>query len=454
MSKSHKNQGKHHSHKTEPEISHTPGYQNIVPAVYKGDKVFNRILLGVAGTVFLVLFGIFITLLVSAAPSFKEYGLRFFSITKWFARMNRVTMLSAMQTPENKMSIKVKFLLPLNESSIQADKFILSDQEGALHTVVPLIDYSGISNHIIVSFDSPIIENTTNILSIKKSILDANNLPLADDYRCIFIQQTKVTNEISFPAIEVIDIVGDRYGSMTNYISEDDQRWFGGMPFIAGTLLTSILALLISLPFSMAIAIFLGEYFTSGIISDILKTTNELLAGIPSIIYGFWAFTFIGPLVYQIFPFSEGGGSNILTASLVLAIMIIPYSASLAREVINLVPGDLKEAAYAMGGTRYEVVRRVIIPYSSSGILAGILLAFGRALGETMAVTLVIGNRNEVPMSIFSSGQTIASLIASKYAEGGKMQIAALTELGLILFVITLLFGLLGRYLIKKLSVR
>ncbi|OHD60179.1 MAG: phosphate ABC transporter permease subunit PstC [Spirochaetes bacterium GWF1_49_6] len=266
--------------------------------------------------------------------------------------------------------------------------------------------------------------------------------------------QTLTTNDVSYGAVQIIDIIGERYGSITNYISEDDQRWFGGMPFIIGTLMTSILALLISLPFSMAIAIFLGEYFTSGIISDILKTTNELLAGIPSIIYGFWAFTFIGPLVYQLFPFSEGGGSNILTASLVLAIMIIPYSASLAREVINLVPADLKEAAYAMGGTRYEVVRRVIIPYSSSGILAGILLAFGRALGETMAVTLVIGNKNDVPLSIFSSGQTIASLIASKYAEGGTMQIAALTELGLILFVITLVFGLLGRYLIKKLSVR
>jgi len=454
MSKSHKNQGKHHAHKIEPETHHTPGYRNIVPAVYKGDKVFNRILLAVAGMVFLILLGIFLTLLLTAAPSFKEYGLKFFSITKWFARMNRISAVSAKQPADGKWAIEIKFILPLNESSISPDKFILTDNTGAVHPVIPALDYSGISNKLIAATETPLAVNTTNILEIKKNLLDANNLPLADNYRCVFIPQTLTTNDVSYGAVQIIDIIGERYGSITNYISEDDQRWFGGMPFIIGTLMTSILALLISLPFSMAIAIFLGEYFTSGIISDILKTTNELLAGIPSIIYGFWAFTFIGPLVYQLFPFSEGGGSNILTASLVLAIMIIPYSASLAREVINLVPADLKEAAYAMGGTRYEVVRRVIIPYSSSGILAGILLAFGRALGETMAVTLVIGNKNDVPLSIFSSGQTIASLIASKYAEGGTMQIAALTELGLILFVITLVFGLLGRYLIKKLSVR
>ncbi|OHD54153.1 MAG: phosphate ABC transporter permease subunit PstC [Spirochaetes bacterium GWF1_51_8] len=273
-------------------------------------------------------------------------------------------------------------------------------------------------------------------------------------YRCRFVLLQTNINGFDYNIVKTVSISGERYGDIESYITEGDQRWFGALPFVSGTLLTSLLALLISLPFSLAIAVFLGEYFTSGIVSDVLKTTNELLAGIPSIIYGFWAFKFVAPLVYELFPYSDGGGSNILTASIVLAIMIIPYSASLSREVINMVPNDLKEAAYAMGATRYEVVKRVIVPYSSSGIVAGTLLAFGRALGETMAVTLVIGNKNEIPQSIFSSGQTIASLIASKYAEGGRMQIAALTELGLILFVITLVFGLLGRYLIKKLSVR
>ncbi len=179
-----------------------------------------------------------------------------------------------------------------------------------------------------------------------------------------------------------------------------------------------------------------------------LKTTNELLAGIPSVIYGFWAFYFLA---------GSGGlnmGSNILSASLVLSIMIIPYAASLGREVISLVPSDIKEAAYGMGATRYAVTRSVILPYASSGIFAGILLSFGRALGETMAVTMVIGNANRIPGGLLQPGQTIASLIANEYGEAHGMHLSALTELGLVLFVITMLFGVLGRYVIKKLRVK
>jgi len=134
--------------------------------------------------------------------------------------------------------------------------------------------------------------------------------------------------------------------------------------------------------------------------------------------------------------------------------MIIPYSASLSRDVILQVPQDLKEAGYSLGGTRFSVIRKVVLPYSMSGIFAGEVLAFGRALGETMAVAMVVGNLRKVPTNIFEPGTTIASVIASEYNEAGPIHAAALTELGLILFVITILFSFLGRYIINKRSVK
>jgi len=147
-------------------------------------------------------------------------------------------------------------------------------------------------------------------------------------------------------------------------------------------------------------------------------------------------------------------GVGILAASLVLAIMIIPYAASLAREVIQLVPQDLKEAAYSLGATRYEVVRRVILPYTSSGIIAGTLLALGRAIGETMAVTMVIGNTNIFPDSIFSQGNTMASVIANELAEAvSPMYVSSLVQIGLWLFILTTIVNISGKYIIKKFSV-
>jgi phosphate transport system permease protein len=234
---------------------------------------------------------------------------------------------------------------------------------------------------------------------------------------------------------------------------------FGGLPFIVGTLITSVLALLISLPFSFAIAIFLGEFYKKGVFSTVIGAAIELLAGIPSIIYGTWGLYVLVPLIQKIeLPLAAHGvlplGVGVLTASLLLALMIIPYSASLAREVISLVPQDLKEAAYAMGGTRFSVVKRVTVPYAISGILAGELLAFGRALGETMAVAMVVGNMNLIPKSIFDPGSSIASLIANEYAESSGVHTAALTELGLILFVITIAFSFIGRMVINRMAVK
>lgn len=232
---------------------------------------------------------------------------------------------------------------------------------------------------------------------------------------------------------------------------------FGALPFIVGTLMTSILALLISLPFAFAVAVFLGEYFTSGPVSGVMNSVMELLAGIPSIIYGTLGLFLLSPLVAQlqkaigIPPYGVG----IFTAALLLAIMIIPYSASIAREVIRMVPQELKEAAYSLGATRMEVVFKVILPYSASGIFAGILLSFGRALGETMAVTMVIGNSYMIPRDIFGPGNTIASVIANEFTEAtDPVYLSSLIEIGLVLFIITVVFGILGRFIINRMSVR
>jgi phosphate transport system permease protein len=234
---------------------------------------------------------------------------------------------------------------------------------------------------------------------------------------------------------------------------------FGGFPFLMGTVITSILALIISFPFSMSIAIFLGEYNKTGWLSDIFKNVIELLAGIPSVIYGFAAIYFLVPIIqnfeinHNIIPY----GVSTLTAAIVLAIMIIPYSASVAREVISLTPRDLKEASYSLGATRFETIRRIIIPYTRSGIAAGILLAFGRAIGETMAVTMVIGNTNTLPKDLttlfFAPSNTMASVIANEFTEAtSDIYLSSLIEIALLLFIVTLAFNLLGRFIIKRMG--
>jgi phosphate transport system permease protein len=232
---------------------------------------------------------------------------------------------------------------------------------------------------------------------------------------------------------------------------------FGALPFLIGTIITSFLALLISLPFSLSLSIYLGEYAVEGMLSSLLRSGVELLAGIPSIIYGFWGLFIMVPVVRYIelklgvTPYGVG----ILTSSLILAIMIIPYSASLGREVICLVPTDLKEAAYSLGATRFEVIRRVILPYVVSGMTAGNILALGRAIGETMAVTMVIGNSNFIPTSIFAPANTMASAIANEFTEAtGVIYLSSLVEIGLLLFLVTMVINIIGKQIIKKMSVK
>jgi phosphate transport system permease protein len=145
-------------------------------------------------------------------------------------------------------------------------------------------------------------------------------------------------------------------------------------------------------------------------------------------------------------------GVGILTSSLILAIMIIPFSASIGREVITLVPSDLKEAAYSLGATRFEVIKNIIVPYARSGIIAGILLALGRAIGETMAVTMLIGNSNFLPRSIFSPANTMASVIANSFSEATGITASSLLYIALVLFLVTTLVNIAGTYVIKKVS--
>jgi phosphate transport system permease protein len=230
---------------------------------------------------------------------------------------------------------------------------------------------------------------------------------------------------------------------------------FGALPFLAGTLLTSFLALLISIPFSIAISLFLGEYFKAGAVSTFLRSAVEVLAGIPSVIYGLWGLFFLMPAV-RFLEMKMGvapHGVGILTSSLILAIMIIPFSASIGREVVTLVPGDLKEAAYSLGATRFEVIRNIVIPYARSGIIAGILLALGRAIGETMAVTMLIGNSNFLPRSIFSPANTMASVIANEFAEATGVTAASLLYVALVLFLVTMVVNIIGTYVIQKISI-
>jgi len=228
---------------------------------------------------------------------------------------------------------------------------------------------------------------------------------------------------------------------------------YGSYSFLLGTLLTSFLALIISIPFSFAVAFYLGEYKPTGWFSNFLKNTVDLIAAVPSVIYGFWGLIVLVPIVRNlemkigVLPY----GIGIFTASLVLAIMIIPYAASLGREMIRLVPSSLKEGAYSLGATKWEVIHRVILPYTKSGLFAGILLSLGRALGETMAVTMVIGNTSMIPTSIFAPGNTMASVIANEFNEADHtLYWSALVELGLVLFLVTVVINMIGKRIIKR----
>lgn len=222
---------------------------------------------------------------------------------------------------------------------------------------------------------------------------------------------------------------------------------YGALPFITGTLMTTLLALVFCIPFSLPVALFVGEYFKGTKVASVLSTVTDLLAGIPSIIYGLWGFYTLRPIIMELNISPQGSG--ILTASLVLAIMIVPYAASLSAEFVKMVPNELKEGAYSLGATRAEVVRNVVFPVAGSGIFSSYVLAIGRALGETMTVTMLIGNTNNIPDSITSTGNSMASIIANQFGEADDLRLSSLIAIGLILFLITAFINMIGKIMIK-----
>jgi len=223
---------------------------------------------------------------------------------------------------------------------------------------------------------------------------------------------------------------------------------YGALPFIVGTIVTSVLALIICLPLAFSASLFIGEFYKGTLIAKIIGTMVDLLAGIPSIVYGLWGFYYLRPLIVKIGLNAQGFG--IFTSSIILAIMIIPYATSISTEIISLVPNHLKEAAYSLGATRMEVIFNVTVPAARSGIVASYILALGRALGETMAVTMLIGNSNHIPKGIFDIGNTMASVIANQFGEAEGVKLSALIAIGLLLFVITGLINAAGKFIIKK----
>jgi len=256
-----------------------------------------------------------------------------------------------------------------------------------------------------------------------------------------------------------------------------DDRWnpvtdkFGAMAAIYGTVVTAFLAMLIAVPVGLLISVFLTELCPLWLRRPI-GIAIELLAGIPSIIYGIWGLFVFAPFLQQtlqpflidVFGYVPGlslvfagppYGIGVLTAGLILAIMVLPFITSISREVFEAVPPVLKEAAYGVGCTTWEVVRYVVLPYTRVGVIGGVMLGLGRALGETMAVTFVIGNAHRISMSILAPGTTISATIANEFTEAvGDLYTSALIELGLILFGITFIVLAIARYLLLRIERR
>ncbi len=244
---------------------------------------------------------------------------------------------------------------------------------------------------------------------------------------------------------------------------------FGGLVAIFGTLVTSAIAMVIAIPVSFGVALFLSELSPIWLKRP-LGTAIELLAAIPSIIYGMWGLFVFAPFFsenvqpwlkahFGAIPFigllfqGPPMGIGLFTAGLILAIMTIPFIASVMRDVFDMVPGQLKESAYALGATTWEVAWQIILPYTKTGVVAGVMLGLGRALGETMAVTFVIGNSHSLQASLFAPGNTIASTLANEFTEAtSTLYTSALIYLGLLLFAISFLVLAISRLLLARLS--
>lgn len=238
---------------------------------------------------------------------------------------------------------------------------------------------------------------------------------------------------------------------------------FGALPFIFGTVVTSVIALIIATPISVLVALFISEYLPKNI-ARLVALLVEMVAAIPSIVFGLWGVFYLAPFVKTtlapmlkthlgFLPFFQGPsfGIGILTASLILSIMIVPTITSICRSIFELIPSHQKEAVYALGSTKYEMISTAIVSSSISGISSAVVLGLGRALGETMAVTMLIGNSPIITSSLFSPAATMASVMANEYTDANTpLHVASLCYLALVLFLITFLANLFARLIVRK----
>ncbi len=241
---------------------------------------------------------------------------------------------------------------------------------------------------------------------------------------------------------------------------------YGAFTAIYGTLFTSIASLLIAIPLGLGTAIFITENIIPKYLRDTIGLMVELLAAIPSVVLGLWAVFIMEPfirpflnLIYEIFKFipffgTQPLGAGMLPAILILVVMVLPIITSISKDSLNQVPSNLRQASYGVGATRWTTIFKVIIPSAISGITGGVLLALGRAMGETMAVTMIIGNSNNFSWSIFAPSYTISSMLANQFGEADGSQVSSLMYAALILMILTLIVNVFAQWIVKKLSLK
>ena len=231
-------------------------------------------------------------------------------------------------------------------------------------------------------------------------------------------------------------------GFLFNSAWDPVRKQYGALPFIYGTLVSSLLALIIAVPLGLGCAIFLAEVSNSKY-KEWIATMVDMLAAIPSVVYGLWGIFVLGPIF----------GLSMMSAGVLLAIMILPTITAVSREVLQAVPNNLREAAKAIGATRWETLRLAVLPPAASGIIGAVVLGLGRAIGETMAVTMVIGNRPEINFNLFAPGYSLSAVIANEFAEASSdLNFAVMVEIGLILLFVTVLVNGLARLLVWKMA--
>lgn len=268
-----------------------------------------------------------------------------------------------------------------------------------------------------------------------------------------------ILESIFTPALPMIQKSGLSF--FTSIAWDVNRDRYGALPFLIGTVITSLFALILALPLGVFIALFLSENFLPHPVRQVIRFVVELLAAIPSVVYGLWGIAVVIPIVQQFggiladnlgfLPLFQGPafGNSTLTASLVLALMVLPTITAISRTTLVNLPGSLREGSYAIGATRWETIFLVLLPSAAPGIVAATILAFGRAMGETMAVAMLIGNSPRLNWSLLSPGGTLAGLLANQFGEATGLQISALMYAALALVLLTLFVNMIGEAVLR-----